>query len=106
VVTVERSHDPELFKRVDDVITRSTRLFWWRFRLNDLRHRWAGRRAQFTYLFRNYFVDGALPVLVAITAPLALSSRMATTLFARPQSPTARLAGRLMSLLVTEWRRQ
>jgi hypothetical protein len=72
VNTINRSDDPELFSRVDAVITRATRLYWWRFRLNELRHRWAGRRVTFTYLFRNYFLDGALPVIVATIALLAL----------------------------------
>jgi hypothetical protein len=64
--------DPELFKEIDRAARPHLRYHWWAARINKLRYMRLRWTAVAVYPFRNYVVDGLLPLVTAALAFAAL----------------------------------
>jgi hypothetical protein len=89
--TLTREHDATLFERIDDVIARNARTFWWRIQANKAWHRISSVRVVWTYYFRTYFVDGAFPALLALYAIAGLFDLVSLD-WIKAYSPTIKTA--------------
>jgi hypothetical protein len=76
LTSITHETNPEIFDAIAQTARRELRFFWLRVRINRLWHKRVSWGVKAAYLIRNYFVDGALPIVVAVFALLALYGKV------------------------------